>query len=112
MSYSYNTPPITNCDGLNIHELLSDAFEKIAGNSQRENNTYFEAVEHLNAAAEAATNILSALGAVHMFTISVLGHANPGHKPRDGWANDFCDVKVSVLSYVTEEVQTEGGEQK
>ena len=28
------------------------------------------------------------------FNISLSGHANPGHKPAEGWANDSCVVNI------------------
>jgi hypothetical protein len=27
--------------------------------------------------------------------VTLSGHANPGHKPREGWANDYVSVHVS-----------------
>ncbi len=52
--------------------------------------------EQMNAAADAATKIISS-GAVGTgeFDVNVSGHANPDHEPAEGWSNDCVTVSVS-----------------
>ena len=30
------------------------------------------------------------------FFVSLVGHANPGHEPRDGWADDAVSISISA----------------
>lgn len=30
------------------------------------------------------------------FLVSLSGHANPGHEPRDGWVNDVVSISISA----------------
>ena len=32
------------------------------------------------------------------FTVNLSGHANPGHQPRDGWANDAVSISIAQVS--------------
>jgi hypothetical protein len=60
-----------------------------------------EAAEQVDAARTAAQAILDsgAIGdANRPVSIVLSGHANPGHVPRDGFANDTITVNVTQLS--------------
>lgn len=50
----------------------------------------FEAA--LNAARVLLLREVTGAGTVH---VTLAGHANPGHKPRAGWANDSVTVTVT-----------------
>lgn len=52
--------------------------------------------EQVRVAKEAAKSVV-AEGAVGFDTIncSINGHANPEHKPREGWANDTITINLS-----------------
>lgn len=54
--------------------------------------------EQMSVAADAATKIIAS-GAVggpgKEYHVFVSGHANPDHKPAEGWANDGVTVSVS-----------------
>lgn len=41
------------------------------------------------------------------FFVSLSGHANPGHVPAEGWANDCISVSVSQATVATEPVEVE-----
>lgn len=55
--------------------------------------------ETLNAAKDAAV-ALAASGVVGQGTVSgsLSGHANPGHVPTDGWANDCVTISLSCTT--------------
>lgn len=57
-----------------------------------------EAEEQVEAARQAARNIIES-GVVGDDTtnisVSFSGHANPGHAPQPGWANDFVQVTIT-----------------
>ena len=33
----------------------------------------------------------------HKFSVSLVGHANPGHEPAEGWANDSVTISISQV---------------
>jgi hypothetical protein len=49
-------------------------------------------------AAVAATVAIIASGSLgppsHTFRVRMSGHSNPGHGPRDGWANDAITISI------------------
>jgi hypothetical protein len=58
--------------------------------------------EQMEIAADAATKLIrsGAIGGPEgkTFNVSVSGHANPGHEPAGGWANDMVTVSVAQRS--------------
>lgn len=55
--------------------------------------------EQVDAAKEAAKAILAATGRDNdIIAISLYGHANPEHGPREGWSNEQITVSVGVLT--------------
>jgi hypothetical protein len=58
-------------------------------------------VEQYDAARSVACTLIAtgAIGAkAKVFSVSLSGHANPGHVPQEGWANDCITVSVSQRS--------------
>lgn len=57
-----------------------------------------EAKDQIAEAVEAAVTLVSAgvvgYGQVHA---TLTGHANPGHKPAPGWANDMVTISLSYI---------------
>ena len=57
--------------------------------------------EQKNVARHAAEEIIAS-GAVggegKDFTVNISGHANPGHEPAAGWANDCITVSITQKS--------------
>ncbi len=54
------------------------------------------AVEAISKAIAAAQVVVdSGVVGTGTVTASLSGHANPGHKPTGGWANDFVNITVS-----------------
>lgn len=67
---------------------------------QAQNGTEAEATELVNAASEAVRLVAAALGEKwSSASISISGHANPGHGPKEGWANDCLTISVAVTAY-------------
>lgn len=56
-----------------------------------------EATEQVSAAVAAAKGLISsgALGSGYTYSVSLYGHANAGHAPADGWANDSVTITVT-----------------
>lgn len=58
-----------------------------------------EAREHLAACAAGAVGQASVTGRhTDEVTVTISGHANPGHAPAEGWANEMTQVTVSVTN--------------
>lgn len=54
------------------------------------------ALEQIDKAKAAALELVaSGIVGTGTFYVSLSGHANPGHKPVKGWANDCVSVNVS-----------------
>lgn len=57
-----------------------------------------ERQEQVDAARAAALYIArSAAVGDGAFNVSINGHANPEHKPRDGWSNDYVNVTINQV---------------
>lgn len=56
-----------------------------------------EGQEQLELGRDVARRIIDsgAVGEGEKFNITLSGHANPGHQPREGWATDMVSVSVS-----------------
>lgn len=85
MSWSYSTTIESGAD------FDLDAIKKVVA----EQNP--DGLDQVGIAVEAAETLMSSpsLGDAEEFYISMTGHANPGHKPREGWANDAITVSVA-----------------
>ena len=58
-----------------------------------------EAAEQFVAAAALAGQVIDSgvVGYESDYIISVSGHANPDHKPAEGWANDYVNIQVTQV---------------
>ena len=57
-----------------------------------------ECGDQFDAAAAAAQSIIDSGvigGEGKQFYVAMSGHANPGHEPRAGWANDAVTIQIS-----------------
>jgi hypothetical protein len=60
-----------------------------------------EQTEQFEAAHEAALLLAKVVGREgDRVVITLNGHANPGHGPREGWANETITVQVSAIPQV------------
>lgn len=88
---SWSTAPVKPVDFEHINEVIDAAM--ITGAQHEEHHEQF-------AAAKEAAKALIASGALgdgtdgRLFIVSLNGHANPGHQPTPGWANDMITVSV------------------
>lgn len=60
-----------------------------------------EVDDQIKAATEAAVAAFrsGAIGKPLKFTVSLSGHANPGHKPQEGWSNDTLTISLAGQEY-------------
>lgn len=57
-----------------------------------------EQAEQLTAAREALAALVGAVGRPgDKVVVTLSGHANPGHAPRPGWANECITVQVTAV---------------
>jgi exo-beta-1,3-glucanase (GH17 family) len=78
---------------------FESAFEAYkAGQASANQPLSDEAVEQIEAAADAAQMLVEVNGwpseATH-YNVTLSGHANPGHAPAQGYANDYVQVSVT-----------------
>jgi hypothetical protein len=55
-------------------------------------------VEHLEGLGDVLPTLAQAVGGGPGASVAVTvgGHANPGHTPREGWSDDFITVTVAL----------------
>lgn len=79
-----------------------DAEDAIANLAVSPDSTAPEQVEQVNAAKAAATELVKSGVVVNDpsqdVTISISGHANPGHKVTPGYGNDLVTVSISQVA--------------
>jgi len=87
MSWGVSTPSAVAKDAIDIDEpQLSDVVE-------------VEQREQFAAAVEAAKALAGVVGREgDAVIVNISGHANPGHGPREGWANETITVRVTAQS--------------
>jgi hypothetical protein len=70
-----------------------------------------ETRDHLNALAQAVPLIAAAIGRdIDDVDIHITGHANPGHAPTEGWADEYVNVLVTRTRPVEATDATQLGE--
>ncbi len=86
MSWGTRTLVEVSKDAINIPDpVLSDEVES-------------EQAEQLAAAREALAALVDAVGRPgDKVVVTLSGHANPGHGPRPGWANECVTVQVTAV---------------
>lgn len=90
MSWNLNVPECAPSEISN--ELRRERDNKAEGQDWDE-----EVAEQVRAAIEAAVGVAPAVGGDKV-TVTIAGHANPNHEPREGWANDEVTVTVRQLA--------------
>lgn len=84
--------------GATADNLESDAREKFNAflNNYNANEGEIEATkEQFEAALSAAKSIVDSGAVGSAKYVNLSGHANPGHTPRDGYANDILTISIS-----------------
>lgn len=98
MSWSLSVPASTasEFDG-NAREALTKYLETVTLDS--------DAIDQAEMVIAAAAALLASgvIGADDKhFSVSLSGHSNPGHAPKDGWSNDCCSISVSQVAAPSE----------
>ena len=87
---SYNASVIANRDEL--HAKLGEA---VAAVEHQPSDAHDERNDHLTAALTVLDRILEAVGRPEDdVSVTIAGHANPGHAPREGWSGDQLTIIV------------------
>jgi hypothetical protein len=102
------TVQLTDLDPGNVEEAAERAYADFKARYSDADEVFPAMDEQFDAAQIAARALLQGkvVGEGNI-NVSLSGHANPGHKPRQGWSNDM--VTVSVTSAVRAEVPAGAG---
>ncbi len=87
---------LADVDPMTVEEATRERYAAFKANYSDHAEVYQAMDEQFEAALNAA-RVLLVRGTVGGGNVNVTlsGHANPGHKPRQGWANDTVTVSVS-----------------
>lgn len=95
MSYQFELPRVQSAD-------LDDAIRERADNwaartsmSEEERDAFTEHVEGITHALEAMASWMGSED--QELRCVVTGHANPGHKPREGYSDEHITISIGVL---------------
>ena len=89
---SWGSTPIKPADAAHINEAIDEA--GIVGMESDEHREQLAAAKEA-AKALIASGVLGDGADGRLFIVRMNGHANPGHQPTPGWANDAVSVSVS-----------------
>lgn len=99
MSWSLS---LTDVDRTDVRDVATKAYQDYRTRVEptAEPDTLAAMDEQFDAALEAIEALLGkgAVGTEGLLHLTLSGHANPGHTPRPGWANDTVMVSVSRAS--------------
>jgi hypothetical protein len=87
---------LTDVDPVVVEEAARERYAAFKASYSDHAEVYQAMDEQFEAALNAARILLvrGTVGGGHV-NVSLSGHANPGHKPRQGWANDYVMATVS-----------------
>lgn len=92
MSWSIQAFSIT---AQNVEHELNQAAEKAIANGAGGPDAQRETAEQMTAIGLCAIDaVQSGLIGKGPFTVALSGHANPEHKPREGWSNDYAQMRI------------------
>jgi hypothetical protein len=90
MSYS-----LSSRTAADINDQIDEYLATTVADSDNQPTT--EVTDHLTAAKQAIATLAAAIGRPDdELVVTISGHANPDHAPRDGWADEFISISVSV----------------
>ncbi len=94
MSWSLSLPSV---DRAVARKAVTTAYDLYRAGVSAEPETLTAMDEQVSAAIDAVEALLSSgvVGTEGDVHLTLSGHANPGHKPREGYANDFLAVNVA-----------------
>ncbi len=93
---SWNFTAASNAPIAEVEAKFDEAAAAYEAGRAANDYTLDDAAKDGIAAARAAVKAVVESGAVGsgLVTVTVSGHANPGHKPAKGWSNDCVQVYV------------------
>jgi hypothetical protein len=79
-----------------IEDAARELFDAFRSGYRDDESALVAMDEQFEAALHAAQSVLAsgAVGETPVF-VTLAGHANPGHRKRDGWANDQISISIS-----------------
>lgn len=94
---SWGAISVTSVEAAEVETALNTAAETYkSGLSANDYELDPAAVEAITAAVASAKAVVdSGIVGTTKVNVSLSGHANPGHVPVKGWANDFVQIVVS-----------------
>jgi hypothetical protein len=92
MSWSVS---LTDIDPAELGGLAHDAYADFKARYSDADEVFPAMDEQFDATLAAASSGMSHVVGKGNINVSLSGHANPGYKPRQGWANDYVSVRVS-----------------
>lgn len=108
MSYSFQVPAGPKAS---IADRVAEAFEAYADTPQGDSAVRLEDLDwwpagevrdHVDRVTTALGTILEVVGqADDQVLVSITGHANPDHAPKEGYSNETVSINISVVSPAT-----------
>lgn len=90
--------------GTGVHTIDKDQIGSLEAGANSDPDAQASQDEQFAAALQAAQDLAAAVGRPHdQVSVSLTGHANPGHAPRSGWADEFIQVNISARPAPVEE---------
>lgn len=89
MSFSISTGYSDPVEPSDVPDALKVAYEALPDNVHTPEHD-----ELFQAALQAVPGLVRACGS-GVFTVTMSGHANEGHKPKAGWANTHMTISIS-----------------
>jgi hypothetical protein len=99
MSWNVN---LTDIDPTEIGKLAHDAYEEFKARYSDDADAIAAMDEQFDAVLAAASSGLTHVVGDGNVNVTLSGHANPGHQPRQGWANDLVTVSISSAARLQE----------
>jgi hypothetical protein len=97
MSYSFSVPPTAKS---HLVDVIVEAGGKSIDNlNHGDEDVAFKAamVDHLSHIGDAVDGLLECLGTSDdLIAATVSGHANPGHGPHPGYADEYIQVNLTI----------------
>jgi hypothetical protein len=103
MSYSFSTGQVSKADAVAAIDAAAD--QAIQGIHEPCRQPAYEHVARLQAALPALLEVVGSDECTVSITVS--GHANPGHGKYEGWADEMLNVQISALEPVPAEPDVE-----
>ncbi len=85
---------LTDIDPATLEEAAAKEYTDFTGRYHDMDEVFPAMEEQFKTAVDAARSLLPTVGEGNV-NVTLSGHANPGHRPRAGYANDLVTVSVS-----------------